>query len=1838
MRVYSLLLLVFLFFLGSSSYSQNQVTWHKINNFSLETSTNTLTKTSSIGWNTAALSTNKLAANTDGSFTYVITGNEKYTTIGLNEYNNSLEHAGVNRIYINNYGSNNIVACYDVNTLVGSDNNASIGDEIKLERSGSQMIYSILKTNGSQVVLATRNTDPTKELYVDLASFYNGTVVSNVNCTFSEGLTIEAKALHHQNITENTLGSIDVNVTGEAPLSYSWSNGATTQDLTGLTAGTYILTVTDGQGATINETFEIEADTYHQVKWHHLNNYALDASTNVLDKTSYIGWNAYAISTNKLPSNTDGKYTYTITGDEEQTMIGLGEYNNSNSAGATRIYIINSGSTNNIICYNNNTTAGAYYGTELGDELILERKGNEVIYRIHKVNGVQNIIAKVATDPVKELYVNVTSYDVTSMVDNMYCTFSEGLTIEGKALHHQNITENTLGSIDVNVTGEAPLSYSWSNGATTQDLTGLTAGTYTLTVTDGQGATINETFEVEADTYHQVKWHHLNNYALDASTNVLDKTSSIGWNAYAISTNKLPSNTDGKYTYTITGDEDRTLIGLGEYNNSNSAGATRIYIINSGTANNIVCYNNNTIAGAHYGSELGDELILERKGNEVIYRIHKVNGVQNIIAKVATDPVKELYINVTSYDVTSMVDNMYCTFSEGLTIEGKALHHQNITENTLGSIDVNVTGEAPLSYSWSNGATTQDLTGLTAGTYTLTVTDGQGATINETFEIEADTYHQVKWHHLNNYALDASTNVLDKTSYVGWNAYAISTNKLPSNTDGKYKYTITGDEERTLIGLGEYNNSNSAGATRIYIINSGTANNIVCYNNNTTAGAYYGTELGDELILERKGNEVIYRIHKVNGVQNIIAKVATDPVKELYINVTSYDVTSMVDNMYCTFSEGLTIEGKALHHQNITENTLGSIDVNVTGEAPLSYSWSNGATTQDLTGLTAGTYTLTVTDGQGATINETFEIEADTYYRVKWQHINNYALDASTNVLDKTSSIGWNAYAISTNKLAANTDGKYTYTITGDEERTMIGLGEYNNSNSAGATRIYIINTGSTNNIICYNNNTIAGAHYGSELGDELILERKGNEVIYRIHKVNGVQNIIAKVATDPVKELYVNVTSYDPTSMVDNMYCTFGIENEKCGPTITLSQDSICPGDYTELTVNTLPNNDYDDYLFTWSPSNTISTTTTPLTYVANPTATTSYTLQYHFYNASDEVICSGTIAKEVTIDNKGCNEEEIDEDQEILGCCFGNFGAGVYVGNQTNLNVYCNVLNELGNESTGSVVQGEFLNKGGINVELDWIHNAQNELYVSDEGNTTLIGNDQQLRGTSETHFYNLELEGTGTTKEMLIDQYVKNVLQLNDNELATIDDVVFVENTDESAVLRGTGYVSTNGTGALSRALSSNAQVYLFPMGSQQGVYRYRPVVVEESVNQNVQVNFQNTTLPSTLSANHKAPNVQSLNQDYYYKITSDQLNANLELTLYYPTAEGPYQSIAQWRTPVSGGQNRWEMTPNPSAASLPSTATNTLGLLSATTIGVQDYITENFTLSRAGFYVNTGDLNGGDDESLVVTVTNANDANGNGIDDDQETNASGSDADGDGIDDAFDVDNTSGTDTDGDGIDDTFDANPNGGSSTGGGLNDPNYSTDDDQAFAPSPIAGTYNMNITSNDDCVEEGTVQFTVDNNGNIVNESDVKFIPAGESQAYYLSNSVFETDNVASGLILNATPEQFLEACVNNLQVKMGANEPFILNMQVATPNNQIIETIEITTPVANLLNNANFKIYRVENPANTLVYNQSPLVGNIVTLPADAWIQDGVYQFELELSYNGATETIKGQFIIKE
>jgi len=96
-----------------------------------------------------------------------------------------------------------------------------------------------------------------------------------------------------------------------------------------------------------------------------------------------------------------------------------------------------------------------------------------------------------------------------------------------------------------------------------------------------------------------------------------------------------------------------------------------------------------------------------------------------------------------TYTVT-VVDANSCEIIETYTVTGSATQ-MTLTINGIsacggctGSADLTVSGgSSPFTYSWSNGATVEDLSGLCSGTYTVTVTDAGGCTATKSTDLNA---------------------------------------------------------------------------------------------------------------------------------------------------------------------------------------------------------------------------------------------------------------------------------------------------------------------------------------------------------------------------------------------------------------------------------------------------------------------------------------------------------------------------------------------------------------------------------------------------------------------------------------------------------------------------------------------------------------------------------------------------------------------------------------------------------------------------------------------------------------------------------------------------------------------------------------------------------------------------------------------------------------------------------------------------------------------------------------------------------------------------------------------
>ena len=209
-----------------------------------------------------------------------------------------------------------------------------------------------------------------------------------------------------------------------------------------------------------------------------------------------------------------------------------------------------------------------------------------------------------------------------------------------------------------------------------------------------------------------------------------------------------------------------------------------------------------------------------------------------------------------------------------------------------GSINLSaIGGVSPLSYIWSNGSTTQDISNLSSGYYNVTVTDAVGQTESSTFYISEPSPIII-------------TYTVNSTSQAGF-------------SDGSIFTTVSG-------GTAPY--SFSWQGPNGYSASTQDIQNLI-------AGTYF------------------FYVIDVNGCSELFSIVVGEG------QLTPLQVNAVTSGIDCF------------------GNNNGSIDLTVSdGATPYSFIWNNGAITDDLSNLAAGTYTVTVTDAAGQSYTSSYTI------------------------------------------------------------------------------------------------------------------------------------------------------------------------------------------------------------------------------------------------------------------------------------------------------------------------------------------------------------------------------------------------------------------------------------------------------------------------------------------------------------------------------------------------------------------------------------------------------------------------------------------------------------------------------------------------------------------------------------------------------------------------------------------------------------------------------------------------------------------------------------------------
>lgn len=630
---------------------------------------------------------------------------------------------------------------------------------------------------------------------------------------------------------------------GTGGITFAWSNSGIGGTINNLTADTYVVTATDANGCEAIDSTVVNISAS-----------AIEATASALLFETCAGDDGEAtvsfINNSGIPtfSWSNGQIT--------QTIIGL-----SADTYSVTVTDINGCSDSSSIIIED-TCACSFDSTTMViiDSIDCLGDNNGIITSV-PFNGTGPFSFVWSTGSTNDtlLNLNAGTYTVT-ITDNgsgASCTVTDSITLIDPVLIDVTITLDSNvkcnGATDGGLTavgsgGTGGITYVWNTGANTPTISGLAAGDYTVTVEDANGC-------------------------VDSATQTITQPTVVSATVYT------PPVIAG---YNYIGEKDSLFVYF--HPNQLTWSAARQSALNAGGDLIVIL---DSADQAYYTSVLpGDSWI----------------GLTDEVVEgtwVWVDGTVASYFNWNAGEPNNLGNEDYVHFwpgvgfwndlagwqirSFGMVIEKSSLNLSNVSCNGGNDGSVVITGAGgvlPYTYSWDNGAITDTITGLTAGTYIGTVTDSNGCFASDTAIVTEP---------------DAIVLTMDSTALL-----------CAGDTDGTVNVFVD-----TTTGVPPFS----------YLWNTGDTTDTIT---NLGAGTYVVT--------------------------------VTDSN-----SCTAVDSVTLFSPITVSFSPFTNIQEVSCDDACDGEVTANATSVN----GGVSYLWSNGFNTQSLTGLCGGSYTVTATDAIG---------------------------------------------------------------------------------------------------------------------------------------------------------------------------------------------------------------------------------------------------------------------------------------------------------------------------------------------------------------------------------------------------------------------------------------------------------------------------------------------------------------------------------------------------------------------------------------------------------------------------------------------------------------------------------------------------------------------------------------------------------------------------------------------------------------------------------------------------------------------------------------------------------
>ena len=615
-------------------------------------------------------------------------------------------------------------------------------------------------------------------------------------------------------------------------------------------------------------------------------------------------------------------------------------------------------------------TSLACYGDENGSanvSIITQSSGD---YTYTWSNG---IIASGSSSTISNL--SVGTYTVTVKDNVSGCTVIGAYVVNSPdpVTISENITDvncfgQTTGAIDVDVFGgSGPYQYSWSNGSSTQDLSNVSAGNYSLTVyAPNVNCTATKFFSIDEPL--EALDHNGASSNVDcfgASTGEVDVTVwggtppySFNWNSGA-STEDLLGIPSGGYNVVISDSKNCT-------NTSSYVISQPDIIIGTMSATNVGCY------GDGSGSVTIDVI-----GGTTPYHYSWFNTT-TLFAQNAPTMVN---MSAEEYQVVVTDDNG-CVLTDSIAItEPQELSGTAVTLSDIDCFggsdgELNLTpsgGSPPYSFNWVNSqnvpyGSSEDLNNIPASVYTVLITDFNSCTYQMDHEIfQPSTAIFVESQITDVKCFGENTGEIELNIQGGTSPFEISwsngqtTDHISNLSSDTYTYTVID------ANLCTFSNAVTIDQPVEELDVNYSVTDVLCHGDHT--GSIALTPSGGTAPYSYSWANTTFQLSVVSSSLNNF------PSEDYIFQVT--------DSQGCLISDTLSIQEPdplsanfSVTHILCNGDSSGVISTNIAGgNDPYSYVWTNGAVSGDLEFLPSGNYELLITDDNNCTILEQVLVE-----------------------------------------------------------------------------------------------------------------------------------------------------------------------------------------------------------------------------------------------------------------------------------------------------------------------------------------------------------------------------------------------------------------------------------------------------------------------------------------------------------------------------------------------------------------------------------------------------------------------------------------------------------------------------------------------------------------------------------------------------------------------------------------------------------------------------------------------------------------------------------------------